>query len=63
VLASTVRGASDDQDLTTLKRLPAAVSIWVGGAEAGALRRAIDPRARLVPSLANLNALLNRHVG
>lgn len=60
VLAGTA-GDVDYAELRQLARLPKRVAIWVGGARSADLRRAIGPRARVVPSLEALRGLLDEH--
>ena len=60
VLSGTMTSASS-ADLKELKRLPAHVSIWTGGAQAGALRDLIGVRARAVDSLEDFRGLLDLH--
>lgn len=60
VLAGTVSNANLAA-VRELKRLPAQLSIWTGGAQAGALRDQIGARPRAVPSLEEFRGLLARH--
>jgi DNA-binding transcriptional MerR regulator len=58
ILASTMSDANP-ADVKAFMRLPAHVSIWTGGAQAGALRDRIGARARIVNSLEELRGLLD----
>jgi MerR family transcriptional regulator, light-induced transcriptional regulator len=60
VLAGTASGV-DYAELRTLRRLPASMAIWAGGARAAELRQTIGPRARRLASLEELRGLLDRH--
>lgn len=59
VLAGTMSHAKPFE-MQELKRLPAHVSLWTCGAQAGALRDVIGSRARAVDSLEELRGLLDR---
>lgn len=59
VLSATVR--ANGADFGTLRRLPDAITIWVGGARAEQLRSAIGSRARKVGSLEDLRRLCDHH--
>ena len=59
-LACTMSDANP-ADTKVFTRLPAHVSIWTGGAQAGALWDWIGARARAVNSLEELRGLLDPH--
>jgi cobalamin-dependent methionine synthase I len=59
VLAGTADVDINAGDLAPLKRLPADVSIWVGGAHSTAIRDALGRRARQVDSIRALGSLLD----
>lgn len=60
VLAGTV-SHPNLAEMKVLKRLPAHLSIWTGGAQAGALRNLIGGRPRAVDSLEEFRGLLDHH--
>jgi DNA-binding transcriptional MerR regulator len=59
VLAGTANMDINAEDLAPLKRLPADVSIWVGGAHSTPIRDALGQRARQVDSIRALSSLLD----
>ena len=61
LLIAATQASIDQKELRALSRMPPQVEIWVGGAQAPALRSAIGSRARQFDSLEEFQTWCERH--
>ena len=61
VLATTAEDVTAPDELRGFKRLPEAADLWIGGAQADAVRSALGSRARKIDSLEDLRTRLDRY--